>query len=97
MGEPREGRSAFHATISGLVQGVGFRYSACREARRLAVSGWVRNLPDGDVEILAEGEDEALSRFLEWLKEGPEGSRVRSVKSESVASTGYYSGFTIEY
>ena len=52
-GGSKGGLAAFHARISGSVQGVGFRYYACREAMRLGLSGWVRNLPDGDVEVMA--------------------------------------------
>ena len=97
MGDPRGGSSALHAIVSGMVQGVGFRYSACREARRLGLSGWVRNLDDGDVELLAEGEAGALDEFRDWLALGPEGARIRSLKTEILVPTGYYAGFTIEY
>jgi acylphosphatase len=96
MGEPKRGRSAFRALVSGTVQGVGFRYSACREARELGIAGWVRNLPDGDVEILAEGETAALADFREWLEEGPPGAWIRSVIAEKREPTGAFSGFTIE-
>jgi acylphosphatase len=58
---------------------VGFRFFAERAARELAIRGWVRNLPDGSVETLAEGEDEAVQRYLERLRKGPLGSRVDAV------------------
>ena len=83
--------------ISGTVQGVGFRYSAQREAKRLGVRGWVRNAAEGDVEVLAEGESEALAAFREWLGEGPAGAWISSVSVERREATGYYSEFTIEY
>jgi acylphosphatase len=78
------------------VQGVGFRYSACREARRLGVEGWVRNLPDGDVEVWAEGPRDAVAAFREWLEEGPPGARVDSVHAETRAPTGERGDFWVE-
>jgi len=65
--------------VRGRVQGVGFRFFAERAARELGIRGWVRNLPDGSVETLAEGEDEAVQRYLERLRKGPLGSRVDAV------------------
>jgi acylphosphatase len=96
-GDPRGGLSAFHATISGSVQGVGFRYSARQEARRLGLVGWVRTLDDGDVEVLAEGEASALADFREWLGEGPPGAQIRSIRAEKRQPTGLFLDFTIEY
>jgi acylphosphatase len=90
------GTSAFHALVSGSVQGVGFRYSASREALRLGIVGWVRNLSDGDVEVWAEGSSAALADFREWLEEGPPGAWIRSVNAEKVEPTGRYAIFSIE-
>jgi acylphosphatase len=67
------------AVVHGLVQGVGFRFSTEGEADRLGVAGFVRNLPDGTVETEAEGTPEAVGQLLEWLTEGPQGSRVDGV------------------
>ncbi len=75
---------------------MGFRYSSRREAARLGLVGWVRNLPNGDVELLAEGEAEALATFREWLEEGPPGAWVQRVEAESRAPTGVYPDFCIE-
>ena len=58
----------FEITVSGDVQGVGYRFFAVREAQKLGLTGWVRNLPNGDVEILAEGEKNAIDYFLGVLK-----------------------------
>ena len=66
--------------VSGLVQGVGFRYAASDEARRLGLSGWVRNLANGDVEALACGEADALAAFERWLWQGPRAGRVTEVR-----------------
>ncbi len=76
---------------------MGFRYSACAAARRLGVTGWVRNLPDGDVEVLAEGESSALADFREWLGEGPPGAWVRSVEVRKVEASGDFDDFGVEY
>ncbi|WP_070885448.1 acylphosphatase [Pseudomonas sp. D2-3] len=65
-----------HGYVEGRVQGVGFRQSTAMEARRLQLSGWVRNLPDGRVEVLFEGEDEAVSSLAKWLERGPSAARV---------------------
>lgn len=65
--------------VSGRVQGVGFRFSTCAEARRLGVTGWVRNLPNGDVEVFACGEADRLTVLAEWLWQGPRAARVTNV------------------
>jgi len=88
--------SAFHALVRGRVQGVGFRYSAVREADRLQINGWVRNCIDGNVEVWAEGPEAHLSLFLEWLNYGPQFSRVDSVRKEIKEPKGYGS-FTVEH
>ncbi len=74
--------TVLHATIHGHVQGVFFRASARREAARRGLGGWVRNLPDGSVETRAEGPEDRLREFLEWLQRGPEGARVDRVEEE---------------
>ena len=70
---------ALHFKIAGVVQGVGFRYTMCREARRLRLAGWVRNCNDGSVEALAVGDDEALQHLVAWARHGPPGARVDSL------------------
>lgn len=74
--------TARRAVVLGRVQGVGFRYFAVRAARELGVAGWVRNLPDGSVETLVEGEEAAVELYLERLKQGPSASRVERVAVE---------------
>jgi acylphosphatase len=86
---------AFYALISGRVQGVGFRYSCCHEARRLGLSGWVRNTINGDVEVWAEGSREKLDALLAWLRQGPPGARVDAVHYDTRRPTGKHRDFGI--
>ena len=74
------------ALISGRVQGVCFRAATAERARELGVQGWVRNLADGRVEVLAAASDDtALATFREWLHEGPPAARVEQVRFEAAA------------
>lgn len=70
-----------HALITGRVQGVSFRYHTLHTAQGLGLTGWVRNLPDGRVEVMAEGEDERVRRLEQWLHRGPTAARVTDVYS----------------
>jgi acylphosphatase len=70
---------AAEAIIVGRVQGVFFRASTREEAVRLGVSGWVRNLPDGSVQLYAEGEESPVRQLLAWCAEGPPAARVDDV------------------
>lgn len=67
--------------VTGRVQGVSYRAAACRAARALGLTGWVRNLPDGSVEAFACGPEDALSSFAGWLREGPPLARVSAVSA----------------
>lgn len=69
-----------HFKVTGRVQGVFFRQSSCAKAQSLGLSGWVRNLPDGSVELQAQGEQSAVAELQAWLNEGPPHARVESVK-----------------
>jgi len=71
-----------HAFISGIVQGVFFRKNTKMQAEKLGLSGWVRNLSDGRVEVVAEGPREKLDKLLEWLGHGPTGARVDKIEHE---------------
>ena len=78
-----------HAYVSGRVQGVFFRGRTLEVAARLGLAGWVRNLPDGRVEVLAEGAAQALEQLLAFLRVGPSGARVDHVNEAwGVASGG---------
>ena len=72
-----------HLVVHGRVQGVWFRDSMRREAERLGVTGWVRNLPDGAVEAALEGNEDAVERMVAWCDHGPTGARVLRVETRS--------------
>ena len=88
---------AFHATIEGEVQGVGFRYSAMREANGHGIVGWVRNTQEEAVEVWAEGGEAALREFKAWLETGPLYARVDRVTLSRETPTGKYSSFSIAF
>jgi len=69
-----------HLKIYGRVQGVGFRWSMQREAKKLGVNGWVRNLPNGSVEAVIEGEKERVEALIGWAHQGPAWARVTRVE-----------------
>jgi acylphosphatase len=81
--------------ISGHVQGVGFRFFAESQAAVEGVHGYVRNLPDGRVEVLVEGDEESVTRVERALRRGPGGARVDSVVVEAVPASGRATGFSI--
>ena len=68
-----------HLVISGKVQGVFYRASAKERADKLKINGWIKNTKEGDVEVLASGSNENLSKFAEWCKKGPSGANVTNV------------------
>ncbi len=83
-----------HAFVSGRVQGVGFRYFVLREAQDLRLTGWVGNLHDGRVEVVAEGDHPALNQLLIKLRHGPVSSDVRDVDYAFSDARGDFSGFS---
>jgi acylphosphatase len=84
-----------HLWVRGRVQGVGYRVFALQEAQRWGVAGWARNLPDGHVEIIAEGDIRALEQFVAGMRRGPAGARVEDVRVEWEAPTNMH-GFRIQ-
>jgi acylphosphatase len=74
---PSETRA--HVIITGIVQGVGYRVSTRHQAQRLKIAGWVRNLPDGRVEAVFEGTQEAVNAIVAWCHKGPRGALVENV------------------
>jgi acylphosphatase len=86
--------SAIRFLVSGRVQGVGFRYAAQDKAQVLGLSGWVRNRRDGDVEGVAQGPQESLESFENWLWQGPRHAGVSRVTTDTVPIT-VLQGFNI--
>lgn len=81
--------------IGGRVHGVGYRYFVLHKAAELQISGWVRNTPDGKVEIEAEGEPQNLATFIDWIKIGPSRAIVRSFSSSEIALIRNFTNFII--
>lgn len=79
------GKQCVHCVISGKVQGVWFRANTQKKAQELGVTGWVRNLPDGCVEVKAAAEVETLKQFIVWLEQGPELAKVEEVTIKYIA------------
>ena len=86
---------AFKATVFGKVQGVWFRDKTRREAIKLKVTGWVKNIPDGTVYLEAEGEENNLKSLERWLHIGSPNSRVDRVDLQWIMPTKTYSTFTV--
>ena len=83
--------------IHGYVQGVFYRASTHDMAVRLGLKGWVRNLPDGNVEALFEGSLDNIHKAIEWCREGPTGARVLKVEKQWMDYIGDIEGFEIRY
>ncbi|MDT8400767.1 MAG: acylphosphatase [Bacteroidales bacterium] len=79
----------FIIRVTGRVQGVGYRYSAVKEARKHDIKGYVKNLPDGSVSIEAEGSENKLNAFLLWCRKGPGTGYVESVNVNTLPPAGY--------
>ena len=82
--------------VSGRVQGVYYRGTTVTRAREMGITGYVRNLPDGRVEVLAQGEDATVAAFIQWLWIGSIASRVTAVEVRDASATQPREGFTSE-
>ncbi len=91
----REDQARVHLTIEGQVQGVFFRYSTVEEAVRLRLRGWVRNCPDGSVEVVAEGQRKKIEYLISWCHHGPPGARVHNVRIQWEDYRGEFENFRI--
>lgn len=95
MPEMHHEKARLHVVIEGVVQGVNFRYHTRRTARSLLLTGWVRNTPDGNVEVLAEGARQSLEQLLAFLRKGPASARVEHVTPAWLNFTGEFDAFEI--
>jgi acylphosphatase len=91
-----EEKILYRIQVRGRVQGVGFRWSAVREARRRGITGFVKNQYDGSVYIEAEGPQDQLLDYLEWCRQGPGSAHVKSVTADP-GEVENYTDFTVEY
>ncbi len=85
------------AIALGHVQGVGYRFFVMEQAHQLGLTGWVRNLPSGSVEVVAEGAKADLELLLNRLKRGPAGARVSDINSDWTAANGEFDAFRIAH
>jgi len=85
-----------HVYVSGTVQGVFFRHYTRERALELGITGWVRNLPDGRVEAVFEGEDEAVGEMIAFCRTGPSGADVTGVEIKEENWTGEFKGFVVK-
>jgi acylphosphatase len=92
-----ENMAHLSARVYGYVQGVNFRYFVTREAGYLRLSGYVRNLPDGAVEVEAEGDKDQLQILVERLKVGPPGARVTEVETSWSDYSGQFTAFEVRF
>ena len=86
-----------HLVITGRVQGVWYRASAQQAGQERGLTGWVRNLPDGAVEAVAEGPREKLQDFISWCHEGPPAARVDHIDVEWLPATGEFGTFDVRH
>lgn len=89
--------SRVKARVKGVVQGVGFRYFVMRNANKLGIKGYVRNCPDGDVELEAEGEKAELEKLIDKVKQGPSLSRVQKVSTDWSEEEKGYRSFNLKW
>jgi acylphosphatase len=88
---------AYTGRITGMVQGVGFRYFARQIGASLGLSGWVKNLVDGSVEYFVQGKPDPIKRFLDRLRQGPSFGRVDKVAATECPVDKRFSGFDIRF
>ena len=84
-----------HLVIKGKVQGVYFRATAREVANKLGIKGWVKNMPDKNVEVLAAGSKEQIEKFVEWCRRGPKHAVVHEVIIKTDVNEENLSGFSI--
>ncbi len=91
------GKSRSKVIVKGIVQGVNFRYYTQREALRYNLKGWVRNLPDGSVAAVFEGEEHDVEAMVQWCRSGPPSARVTELIVQPEEYRGEFSSFSIKF
>jgi acylphosphatase len=87
----------YEITVSGRVQGVGYRYFSVQKANELGITGWVKNSVDGSVIIVAQGIEEEIITFIDYLYIGPTRSRVDHISKVKFNSLGNFDNFSVKY
>jgi acylphosphatase len=85
------------AIVTGRVQGVWYRASTMEKAQALGLKGYVRNLPDGNVEFVARGEEQKVDELIAWARQGPPSARVEQVEVDVLEDDGEFSEFSVRY
>ena len=86
-----------HILIKGRVQGVNFRYNIQRRANALSITGWVKNLANGDVEVVMEGEEDKVNELIDFCKHGPTYAHVSDIEINEEKFVGEFNGFEIRF
>jgi acylphosphatase len=97
MAEDPGSKRAISAVIRGRVQGVGYRFTTQRVGHSLGLAGWVRNESDGSVSVRAQGDRAVVSRFVDFLEQGPPAARVQDVAVREETMDPLLTGFTVRY
>ena len=87
----------YEINITGRVQGVGFRYFTQKKANELHIKGWVKNTPDGRVEVVAQGDETDVNTFIDYLKMGPPMARVDNLSKYKTADLTDFNNFSVKY
>ena len=93
----KNGMARAHVFVSGRVQGVSFRWYTQRKAQELGLTGWVRNLWDGRVEVIFEGEEKAVRDAVAWCHSGPPSASVDDLEIKYETPSGEFNGFRVTY
>lgn len=96
MSDTPDDQVTLTVVVRGRVQGVGFRFSARSRARKLNLTGYVRNEPDGSVRVVCEGPRERVEQFKRWLRQGPPGAHVTDLDTREEPYRGQFRTFSVE-
>jgi acylphosphatase len=90
-------KSRVKVIVKGIVQGVNFRYYAQRQAAKFNVSGWVKNLPDGSVAAVFEGDEQDVETMVQWCRRGPPSAHVTELIAQPEEYRGEFSSFSVKF
>jgi acylphosphatase len=90
-------KSRYKVLVKGIVQGVNFRYYTQRQALKYSITGWVRNLPDGSVAAVFEGEEQDVEAMVQWCRQGPPSAQVTELIVQPEEYRGEFSSFSVKF